>query len=223
MQHGLFSCSDCFLLNGPDNALAYNLADAGYDVWLGNARGNLYSRSNTKISVNHPYFWRFSWHEIAVIDMAETIDFILKVTGQSKLHYAGHSQGTTVYFVLMSTRPEYNEKIKTAHMLAPVAFMGNVTSGLIVNTAGVVGVPGLYGSLFGDQDFLPSNPFIQNLLDQACGGNPTFPKYCRNLFLLYAGQDLPNMNSVRNLMYIPYFCMDNNNCYSFIDFIATTC
>jgi len=135
IMHGLFSCSDCFLLNGPEDALPFNYADAGYDVWLGNARGNIYSRNNTRLDVRHPYFWKFSWHEIGAIDLPATIDYILDLTGQQALHYVGHSQGCTAFFVMGSYRPEYNAKIKTAHMLAPPVYMGNTTEGLIVGTA----------------------------------------------------------------------------------------
>lgn len=196
IQHGLFSCSDGFLLNGPNDAIAYNFADKGYDVWLGNARGNIYSRNNTKISVDHPYFWSFSWHEIGNIDIPTMIDYILNETGESKLHYVGHSQGCTVFFVMASTRPEYNEKIKTAHMLAPPIYMGNVTDTLVVGLAPFVGTPGTGLNILGNQQFIPYNPFVQRLLDTACGGNPRFPKYCSTLFFLWAGSENRNLNEV---------------------------
>lgn len=37
-----------------------------------------------------------SFDEMAKYDLPATIDFILKKTGQDKLHYVGHSQGTTI-------------------------------------------------------------------------------------------------------------------------------
>jgi lysosomal acid lipase/cholesteryl ester hydrolase len=36
--------------------------------------------------------------------------------------------GTTMSFAMLSTLPEYNEKVKAAFALAPVAYMGNVKS-----------------------------------------------------------------------------------------------
>lgn len=37
----------------------------------------------------------------------------------------GFSQGTTSFFVMTSMRPEYNDKIIAANLLAPVAFLKN--------------------------------------------------------------------------------------------------
>uniref|UniRef100_A0A1I8Q1M7 Lipase n=2 Tax=Stomoxys calcitrans TaxID=35570 RepID=A0A1I8Q1M7_STOCA len=195
IQHGLFSCSDCFLLNGPDNALAYNLVDAGFDVWLGNARGNIYSRNNSVVSVNHPYFWRFSWHEIGTIDLPEMIDYIIEKTGQSKIHYAGHSQGGTSFYVMTSMRPEYNDKIKTAHLLAPAGFMGNCTNALLKLFEPLVGKPGKGSLLLEDQEFMFHNQFVNRVLDTACGGKSKYPIYCRNLFFTWAGHGNTNLNT----------------------------
>lgn len=44
------------------------------------------------------------------------------------LLYVGHSMGTTMAFVMLSLRPEYNVKIQAAFALAPVAFMSQVKS-----------------------------------------------------------------------------------------------
>ena len=44
MQHGLTSSSDAWIANSVDKAPAFVFAKLGYDVWLGNNRGNLWSR-----------------------------------------------------------------------------------------------------------------------------------------------------------------------------------
>lgn len=101
---------------------AYLLADHNYDVWLGNARGNRYSRNHTTLDPDESKFWDFSWHEIGIYDLPAMIDHVLKVTGFPKLHYAGHSQGCTSFFVMCSMRPAYNDKVVSMQALAPAVY-----------------------------------------------------------------------------------------------------
>ena len=128
LMHGLLSSSAEWVLIGPNNSLAYLLADEGYDIWIGNSRGNRYSRAHTRLKPSDPEFWNFSWHEIGVYDLPASIDYILEETKFKKLQYIGHSQGTTSFFVLTSMRPEYNDKIQLMQALAPVAYVGNMSS-----------------------------------------------------------------------------------------------
>lgn len=55
-------------------------------------------------------------------DIPATIDYIMAITGE-KLYYIGHSMGTTMLFVMTSTRPEYNAMLRLAFALAPAAFL----------------------------------------------------------------------------------------------------
>lgn len=63
------------------------------------------------------------------------IDYITARTGQQRMHYVGHSQGTTAFFVMCAERPAYNDRIISAHLLAPIAFMGNLRSPFVRSAA----------------------------------------------------------------------------------------
>lgn len=106
------------------------LADNDYDVWMGNNRGNTYSTNHTTYkpfgsSRHRRKFWAFSWHEIGYYDLPASIDYVLTQTGQSKLQYVAHSQGCTTFFVMLSERPEYNDKIEMMHALGPAVFLSH--------------------------------------------------------------------------------------------------
>uniref|UniRef100_A0A1I8MFR3 Partial AB-hydrolase lipase domain-containing protein n=1 Tax=Musca domestica TaxID=7370 RepID=A0A1I8MFR3_MUSDO len=122
LQHGLVDSSAGYVVMGPNVSLAYLLADNNYDVWLGNARGNRYSRNHTTLDPDGKKFWEFSWHEIGMYDLPAMIDYVLKTTGFKRIQYAGHSQGCTAFFVMCSMRPEYNKKIIMMQALAPAVY-----------------------------------------------------------------------------------------------------
>lgn len=54
------------------------------------------------------------------------IDKILSVTKLDKLLYIGHSMGSTTFFVMLSEKPEYNEKIVAFIALAPAVYLGTI-------------------------------------------------------------------------------------------------
>ncbi|KAL5276110.1 LIPA.2 family protein [Megaselia abdita] len=194
LMHGLLSSSDCWILNGAENSMAYILSNAGYDVWMGNARGNTYSRANVKKSPLLPPFWDFSWNEIAMYDMPAMFDYVRYVTGVEKFHYAGHSQGTTVYFVLCSTVPKYNDLFESAHLLAPVGFMNHMQSPLAKVGGPLLGKPSLLSKLIGSNEFMPSNEFMGLLGDTACRNKSPFQEICGNVLFLIAGWDSQHLN-----------------------------
>lgn len=63
---------------------AFTLADNGYDVWLGNARGNIYSKGHVELPISSPKYWNFSWHEIATKDVPAVLYHISNTTGNTK-------------------------------------------------------------------------------------------------------------------------------------------
>lgn len=146
LQHGLLSSSADWVNNGgPEKSLGFILADRGYDVWLGNQRGNTWSRKHVSLDpdADKEKFWDFSWDEIGRYDLPAMIDYIIATTGVDGIFYAGHSQGTTSFFVMASERPEYNDKIKLMSALAPVAYMShlqNIFVQLLADNVGIVDV-----------------------------------------------------------------------------------
>lgn len=113
------SSCEAFLHMGSQKSAAYRFYDAGFDVWLPNARGTFHSRQHITLKPEDPKFWDFSWHEIGIYDIPATIDYALLQTNETKLAYVGHSQGVTAVFALLSSLPEYNDKITIAHVMTP--------------------------------------------------------------------------------------------------------
>ena len=72
--------------------LAGSLANRGYDVWMGNNRGTLYSdkhRRDGEWSLKEK--WNFSWAEMGLYDLPAEIDKIMEVTGKPKVTLLGYS------------------------------------------------------------------------------------------------------------------------------------
>lgn len=128
LMHGLIGSASDFLLAGRKRSLGYILHEQGYDVWLPNARGTTYSKRHLHMDSSNSSFWNFSWHEIGYYDLSAVVDYVREATGQQQVHFVAHSQGATVFFVLLSERPEYNEKFASVSLLAPVAFLANIRS-----------------------------------------------------------------------------------------------
>ncbi|KAL4703343.1 hypothetical protein ACJJTC_013109 [Scirpophaga incertulas] len=123
--HGLLGSSGDFVVMGPQSSLSYILADGGYDVWLANLRGNMYT-THENLTRNDEVFWNYSFHEHGKYDIPAIIETVLNVTGLSKILYIGYSMGTTSFFTMMSQRPEYNDKLIAFVALAPAVYLDNI-------------------------------------------------------------------------------------------------
>lgn len=71
LQHGLFSASTTWAVRG-NLSLAHVLADHGYNVWVGNNRGNIYGRRHIRLNpiLNSQKFFDYSFYENGKYDTA---------------------------------------------------------------------------------------------------------------------------------------------------------
>nr|AWU67118.1 putative triacylglycerol lipase [Crangon crangon] len=186
LQHGLMGSSDNWNTNTKEDSLAYLLSDDGYDVWMGNIRGNIYSRKHKNLTYEDPQFWKFSYDEMAKYDLPAMLDYVLDKTGVEKLHYVGHSMGTTVFFALMSSQPEYQRRIASMVALAPVATVTSISSP-IKYLAPLVNELQFMLRLFGNDEELMTNRLLTSLWDpyKACSNQAI----CENLQFMITGFD----------------------------------
>ncbi|KAL1448867.1 hypothetical protein WDU94_000120 [Cyamophila willieti] len=125
---------------------------------------------------------------MALYDSPACIDFILKKTNKDKVTYIGHSLGTTVFYVMSSMRPEYNEKILAHLSLAPVAYLGHMTSivRLLVPIAPVIYET--INTLF-HGELLSRSPLLDEALKLFCTLNKAQMIFCQNLIFVIFGKD----------------------------------
>ncbi|XP_050517932.1 lipase 1-like isoform X4 [Diabrotica virgifera virgifera] len=132
LQHGLLGSSEQFL-HAKNNSLALILFNNGFDVWLGNSRGNFHSRKHVSLDPDRDKeFWFYTLDQMGQYDQPAVIDHILKTTGKQQISYIGHSQGGGSLLAMASGRPEYNQKIKIFVGLAPAAYMKHNRHPLLV-------------------------------------------------------------------------------------------
>jgi lysosomal acid lipase/cholesteryl ester hydrolase len=69
-------------MHNPSVAPAFVLANAGYDVWLGNSRGNKYSHEHINEKIKKKDFWFHSFEKMGEHDLPAAISYVLQMTGQ---------------------------------------------------------------------------------------------------------------------------------------------
>ena len=163
LHHGLLMNSEVWVcITEQERCLPYALVEQGYDVWLGNNRGNKYSKKSTRMSPTSPEFWNFSIDQFAFHDIPDTINYILRTTGQSSLSYIGFSQGTAQAFATLSIHPDLNEKVNLFVALAPAMSPAGLSNGIVDSL--VKASPDVLFLAFGRKSILSSATFWQSIL-----------------------------------------------------------
>uniref|UniRef100_A0A5S6R1G6 Lipase n=1 Tax=Trichuris muris TaxID=70415 RepID=A0A5S6R1G6_TRIMR len=202
LQHGLESSCVDWVNNLPGQSAGFYFADAGFDVWLGNFRGNLYARRHRTLKPQEKEFWRFTWDEMAKYDLPALVGKALEISKADKLYYVGHSEGTLTAFAKFSTDQQFADKVHTFFALAPVVTVKYIKgpsrflSPLVKNIQA-------FEELFGQGLFLPKESFISKLVQDFCP-IVVARELCSDLLFLIAGPELHQINTTRIAVYLAH-------------------
>ncbi|XP_077484872.1 lipase member K-like [Amblyomma americanum] len=155
--------------------------------------------NHTTLSQHDRKYWRWSFDEIGRKDVAATVDLVLSVTGCPKLTILAFSQGVVASLVLLSTRPEYNDKVNLLVAYGPV---GNITymESPLALLAPLVPVLAPIVEPFTDAGFFGASDDVRHLLSAAC--EIFMGKLCSLVFTLNAFTSPYQFNATRVPMYL---------------------
>ncbi|CAB0036366.1 unnamed protein product [Trichogramma brassicae] len=206
LQHGLLLSSTDWLKNGPNRSLAYLLWDEGYDVWLGNFRGNAYSRKHKTLSPKDKEFWDFSWHELGYYDMPAAIHHIRKTTGKD-MFYVGYSMGGGSFSIMASQRPDAAKHIRAMIGLAPAIYEYHMTQPLIRFLSVFWKELKFAAKLIGLYEFAPQGGVFDTIFNDLC--NVTFLRdwACSGVISYVFGYNPPQLDYSRIPEYLGAFPM----------------
>ncbi|KAJ7377378.1 hypothetical protein OS493_029738 [Desmophyllum pertusum] len=203
LQHGLLADSSNWVQNYWWDSLGYILADKGFDVWLGNVRGNRYSRRHLFLKPRQKEFWDWSFQEMAKYDIPAMLEHALNVSGQAQLFYIGHSQGTLVGFTGFSANPELAKKVKLFIALAPIFYLTH-TAKIMRDLAFTFNPIEEFLHPLGENEFLPGR-VLQELIDIGFCGEKWSEKTCYDIGEIVFGFDDSNSNMSRVPVYLSNF------------------
>jgi len=198
LQHGLLDSATTWVMNLPQESLGFVLADAGFDVFLGNARGNTYSSTNKYYSPDTKEFWDLvDWDNMIAQDLPFMLNKALAVSGEQSLVYIGHSQGTLMGFGGFPLQPDLAAKVDLFIALAPVAYVNNQESVLLTYLADLD--IAFWLELLGEKEFLPSTWLLHLIADHLC---VDYPPACADVIFLLCGWNINNTNETRMDFYM---------------------
>ncbi|KAL6851522.1 hypothetical protein ACP4OV_020455 [Aristida adscensionis] len=166
LQHGLMMDGVTWLMNSPDESLGYILADNGYDVWIANTRGTVYSQRHITLSSTDPAYWDWSWDELASKDLSAVVKYVYDQAGHQKMHYVGHSLGTLIALAALSERQQQVGMLRSAGLLSPIAYLDEVSSPLARAAADIFLGETLYW--LGLNEFDPTGEAVHSLVTDIC-------------------------------------------------------
>jgi pimeloyl-ACP methyl ester carboxylesterase len=171
LWHGLLDNCFTWIVNMPNESLPYILADAGYDVWLANNRGNTYGRHHVRMTDKDEEFWQFSWDSFVQYDVPDVINYIRTQTGVPTVSYVGHSEGTIQMFASLIRRTVTAQMINIFMAFAPVTTVGHETNKLF-RVLSEPGVMVAWEAVLGKKAFLPTPEQLLPFDEALCRADP---------------------------------------------------
>jgi len=113
------------------------LVNKGYDLWVGNNRGNKYSKGHINKEIKDYDYWNFSFDQMGLFDLPAFYKTILEeYSEKQKIIYIAHSQGTSQMFAACSSTDTQDTKNKefiishTAKIFAiePITYLSKVST-----------------------------------------------------------------------------------------------
>jgi len=194
---GLLLDSTIYVMNLPHQSLGYVLADAGYDVWIGNNRGNTFSKKHQFLNTNDSRFWDFSYQEMAELDLPAMVDYALQKSGQQQVFLVGYSLGTTIGFCGLADSPALQKKVRKFFAMAPITVSDGGPPSLPVRMLGHWMIDKL--SKTSIREVLPFNQLIEFAAEVVC---PMNLEFCRDMIGKQSGGVAANINATRVPLYL---------------------
>lgn len=171
--------------------LAFELANHGYDVWLFNSRGSTFSMNHTTLDPESREFFKFSYNEIGLYDLPAVIKRIRINSKSRTVGYVGYSDATVRMYILLATKPRFNDILKPVILLAPAARYSDIRT--VLGT--IPGVVDLFKSVpMQVAGELEPNPLV--LL-----ANPPLTVFTAILLEALLGFDIQQLNTTRLKVY----------------------
>ncbi|KAI8109762.1 hypothetical protein M9434_001041 [Picochlorum sp. BPE23] len=204
LQHGLLDSSATWVVNSKSQSLGFILADASYDTWLTNSRGNAFSRNHTGFLPDSKAFWDFTFDDMAAYDLPAVVEYVIGKNADSlcpeqKVALIAHSQGTTLSFAAFSSNRQLQDKISIFIALAPAVYTKYVSSVPLQFLARMHA--DTLVSILGEEEFLPSQQDMSDLFGEFC---TLSPESCISILTAICGFNPNNVDVKRLPVYLAF-------------------
>lgn len=191
IMHGIGCSSVNFLVTGPGGYIeepisvvgpniGFELAKRGYDVWLLDQRGTPFSSGHIVYdSKRDKSYYDFALDHFALLDLPAVIEYMRKTTLRHQIGYIGHSQGTTIMFMLLSRIKKYNDIIYPFIALAPVFRLDYAYPNLF--PVNIIQLKGLTAKVLMEKGGKIVNDKVGEIIEAVC-----IPKSVRNTLCVLA-------------------------------------